>query len=117
MKIGNKFTVPEKYNDAIIEDVGGYQIIVTEEGVLIQGIQLVNLYDLEIGIVGIIPLDKEAQETIENFPFDIENNCLIFQVTYCGLAWYFLQKEYALKLIQIILNVKEQALQVKLLLN
>lgn len=119
MKIGKKFTVPEKYNNEIvIEDIGGYQIIVTEEeGVLIQGITLTNLYNLEIGIVGIIILDEEAQETIKNFPFDIEKHRLIFQVTYCSLAWYFLQKEDALKLMQIILNVKEQALHLKWLLN
>ena len=111
MKVGNDFKIDEKYKDAQIIDIGGYKIIISvNEGVWIQGIQLMSLFELPIGIAGILPLNETAMRVIKDFPFDIEKNHLVYQVSYCEKAWYFNKKQDAFLLLDLILQIKEHAL-------
>lgn len=119
MKVGNNFKVPEELEKSNqIIDIGGYKVISnTDLGVLIQGISLTNLFELPVGIVGIIPLDEVGQRLITDFPFDIEKHHLIYAVSYCGIAWYFNNKRDALTLLNLILEVKEYALHQEFLVS
>ena len=119
MKIGNDFKIPKELNDAIVqEDIGGYKVIIDAyKGVYIQGNTTINLYELEVGTVGIIPINAAAQTLIEDFPFEVEKHQLVYQVSFNKFAWYFLDREDALKLLQIILEVKATALNHEFLVN
>jgi hypothetical protein len=119
MKIGNDFKVPKELDDAMFqEDIGGYKVIVDGiKGVFIQGNMTINLHELEVGTVGILPLNAGAQALIEDFPFEIEKHQLVYQVSFNKYAWYFLDRANALELLQIILEVKASALNYEFLDN
>ena len=115
MKIGKDFKLSKEYQkDADIIDIGGYKAIIHSDfGVHIQGVSLTSLFEEPIGIVGIMPLDEEAQKEIIDYQFCIEKHHLVYQVTYCGKAWYFNKREDAFAMIDLILRVKETALHNK----
>jgi len=119
IKIGNDFKIPAEYENTEfvnIIDIGGYKIIIDDErGVLIQGISLINLFELPIGYISIIPLDFEMQDKIFDFNFIKEEHRLIFCVSFCGLGWYFKDKSDAFALMDIIVSSKENALHSKFL--
>jgi len=71
----------------------------------------------KIGQIGIIPLDEDGQLLIDDFPFDIEKNRLIYQISYNGLAWYFKDKNDAITLLSTLLKFKENALHNKFIKN
>ena len=114
MKIGNDFKVPKKYTEFKTIDIGGYKVISSQDqGILVQGIQLLNLFQMPISEVGIIPLDEEMMGKIEKFPFEIEKHHLVYDVTFNGYAWYFNSKQEAYEMLDLILRVKENALHQK----
>ena len=99
-------------------DIGGYKIIIKKTGeAVVQGIGLFSISDALIGIISIIPLDTDAQQQIEDFPFDIEEYHLVYQISFNGMAWYFNKKTEAYELMDIILQIKEIALHNKFINN
>ena len=118
MKIGNNFEVQEKYKKDEVVDIGGYKVIIsTEEGVLIQGISLVNLFELPITDISITPLDEEIQGAIKDFPFDKEKHHLVYAIGFNGKVWYFNKREEAFALMNVILQTKEHGLHQKFIEN
>jgi len=115
MKIGNDFkTEMHDFDIDKIMDIGGYKAIIKKDGeVVIQGIGLFSVNKARIGNISIIPLDEESQLELHDFPFEIEKHQLIFQVSFNGFAWYFKNKKDAFILMDLILQVKEIALQQK----
>jgi len=120
LKIGHDFQIPEELlkleicEGSKVFDIGGYKVIPScDKGVLIQGFRTVNLFDLPIGSISIIPLDEDGMSKIENFPFEIEKHHLVYSVGYSDFAWYFNKREEAYGLMDIILQVKENALHNK----
>ena len=118
MKIGHDFDIPEKYKNTEILDIGGYKVISDfEAGVLIKGNRVINLFKEPISACGIIPMDAEMQESLIDFPFEIETHQLVYQVSFNENAWYFTDKNIAFELINLITNIKEFALHTKFLEN
>lgn len=119
MKIGNNFevTIPE-FDIKEMVDIGGYKIIIKKTGeAVVQGISLFSISDAMIGIIAILPLDTDAQQQIEDFPFDIEEHHLVYQVSFNRMAWYFNKKIEAYELMDTILQIKEIALHNKFINN
>jgi len=113
--IGHNFEVPKKYKDCEIFNFGGYQGIISEtDGVLVQGIKLINLFKEPISVCGIIPLDSEMTEKLTEFPFEPEKHKLMYQVSYGDYAWYFVDKVIAYGFMDFIVRVKELALYNKI---
>ena len=114
MQIGNDFKVSYE-SDTIISvlDVGGYKVITdTDKGVLIQGIKLINTFELNIDYTSIIPLTNDSLLQMEHFPFDFVNDTtIVYQVSNSGLAWYFLDKSDAHLMLDVFLQVKVYALE------
>jgi len=114
MKIGHDFELSKEFQDAETFDIGGYKIIShIDFGVMIQGLKLINLFDLAIYPVGILAMDADMQRQIEEHPFDIEEHHLVYRVSYDNYAWYFNSKQDAFVLLDLILQVKERALHDK----
>ena len=113
MQIGNDFQVSYE-SDTIISvlDVGGYKVITdTDKGVLIQGIKLINTFELNIDYTSIIPLTNDSLLQMEHFPFDfVSDTTIVYQVSNSGLAWYFLDKVDAHMMLDVFLQVKVWAL-------
>ena len=116
MKIGHDFKVRKEDEKYVILDVGGYKILSDDEtGVSVQGFSKVNLFNLPISPIAITPLDKEMMESIEEFPFEIEEHHLTYQVAFNNLAWHFNNRDNAYIMFDLILQVKETALHQKFL--
>lgn len=118
MKIGHTFDIPDEYKntDVEINNLGGYQVISDfEKGILIKGNRVINLFGEKISACGILPLDVEMQESLLDFPFEIEKHRLVYQVSFNNNAWYFTDKNIAFDLITLITSVKEFALHTKYL--
>lgn len=113
MQIGNDFKVSYE-SDTIISvlDVGGYKVITdTNRGVLIQGLQLINTFELNIDYTSIVPLTNDGLLQMEHFPFDfVDDTTIVYQVSNNGLAWYFLDKADAHMMLDVFLQVKIHAL-------
>jgi hypothetical protein len=106
MKVGHNFKVPEKYSDLEQIDIGGYKFIISpEEGILIQGNMLVNLFHEKIGIVGIVPYTKEQTDKFKDFPFEYDQD-IIFGITYNDYCWYFTDLKEAYRMLDTIFDVK-----------
>lgn len=118
-KIGYDFECDYKESENVkITDIGGYKIISDlEVGVIIKGTKYVNLFELPLSEVSILPLDEEMQLQILDFPFEVEKHHLIYQVSFNNKAWYFNSKNTAYTLLDIILQAKEHALHQKFIDN
>lgn len=120
MQIGNDFKVSYE-SDTIISvlNVGGYKVITdTDKGVLIQGIKLINTFELNIDYTSIIPLTNDSLLQMEDFPFDfVSDTTIVYQVSNSGLAWYFLDKVDAHMMLDVFLQVKVHALLTHMLEN
>lgn len=120
MQIGNDFQVSYE-SDTIISvlNVGGYKVITdADKGVLIQGIKLINTFELNIDYTSIIPLTNDNLLQMEDFPFDfVSDTTIVYQVSNSGLAWYFLDKVDAHMMLDVFLQVKVHALLTHMLEN
>ena len=114
MQLSDKFTVPVIYKDMEQQPTGSYTIVnAPEEGIVICGTTITKIFQLPIGIVGIVPLDEEMQLAIEDYPFDIEKHQLVYQVSFNNKAWYFIDIQEAYALLDTLLRIKVAALHQK----
>ena len=114
MKLGNDFKVPDELlgDGVIVDDLAGYKIIMSPgKGVLIQGLLTTNLFDMPVCRATIIPYPAEQLRDIEDYPFDINEDELVYCVAYSDRAWYFLNMSDALSLVGMLVSIKAMSLK------
>jgi len=110
-KIGTSFQLPEKYKDYETLDIGGYKFIsVPDEGILVQGLSTVNIFDCQVGVVGLLPLTPAIQKETLGDNFEVEEDRLVHEVSYSGYGWFFLDKKDAYAFVGMLYDIKEGAL-------
>ncbi len=116
-EVGHDFKVPEGVDPYLVQDIGGYKVFGTEEGIFIQGARLTDLFKEPIAPACISPITDKVyigweDHNVESIPaiFNIAPDKLYFHVSYGDRAWIFDNRIDAQAMVDTLVDVKVVAL-------
>jgi len=107
--VGEDYAVPE--GAEVVDNIGGYQLIIVENMLCIQGITTFNIFTSPIEIAGIVPVKKEDLLHHPVYaPFLVDADVQHYQLTYGKRVWLFNDLTEAYLMQDLLISVKAGAL-------